>query len=178
MRINWRLGLVLGLAISLVGGVGGRVAIGGWCADAVVPAGGPAIIARQRGSDTNGGPSEPAQEDNALSHPSANTESPPRPSRVSSFDRVDDRSGPRRWKCPRHAQARPAAGPGGTSAVAGKMSPSDAIGPYRARARRRPKPRERKTGPRRAQPGKNGRYRPRVRRRQRSDRPPIITIRE
>ena len=68
MKINWCVGLVLGFAMMVCGTV----------ADAQV--GGPAV-SPQIGGDTNGGLSEPAQADDALSHPNAKTDAPPRPKR-------------------------------------------------------------------------------------------------
>ena len=119
MRTNRRLGLVLGLAIS-VGGSAARAQVGG--ADAGAQAGGPAVSPAS-GALTNRVPSEPAQADNSLTDPSATKVSPPRPSRVSSFDRVTTRRGE---VVSAPSQAR--------RAMTGTTSPSAAIGPYRARA--------------------------------------------
>ena len=127
MRNNWRLGLVLGLVISVGGttarGQGGNTAGG-------TQAGSPTVSPSAVG-DANGGLSQPAPGDSTLTDPSTTAVSPPRPSRVSSFNRVT--SG-RSEVVSAPSQARRAAGSGGTSAVGGKMSPSAALGPYRARA--------------------------------------------
>ncbi len=80
---------------------------------------------------TNGGVSNPAQGDSTLTDPSARIVVPPRPSRVSSFNRVTTG---RSEVVSTPSQARRAAGPVGSSVAAGKISPSAAIGPYRARA--------------------------------------------
>ena len=124
MRYNWRLGLVLGLAIS-VGETAVRAQVGGTAAGG--QPGGPAVSPPAAG-DSNSGLSEPALGDSTLTDPSV---APPRPSRVSSFNRVTTG---RREVVSAPSQARRAVGPGGTSAVAGKTSPSAALGPYRARA--------------------------------------------
>jgi hypothetical protein len=128
MRINWRLGLVLGLAIT-VGASIARAQTGG-ASSTGVPAGG-AAVSPTTGGDTNGGLSEPAQGDDALSHPNAATAAPPRPSRSAAFNRVTTG---RREVVPAPSQARRAAGPRESLAVAGKTSASDALSVYRARA--------------------------------------------
>jgi hypothetical protein len=127
MRNNWRLGLALGLAIS-VGGTAARAQVGNTVAGA--QAGGPTVSAPAVG-DANGGLSGPAPGDGTQTDPIATTASPPRPSRVSSFNRVTTG---RSEVVSAPSQARRTAGLGGTSAVAGKTSPSAALGPYRARA--------------------------------------------
>jgi hypothetical protein len=108
MRSNWRIALAVALAV-LVGERAASAQVGG------SPAG------DQTGGNTNGGLSEPAEESVMPKDPSATTVAPPRPSRVSSFDRVTTA---RRDVVSTPSQAGRAGGQGGTSAV----------GPYRARS--------------------------------------------
>ena len=111
MRNYGRLGLVLGLAISVsqsaahaqVGGTSSGAQASGATANPA-PAG-----------DTNGGLYDPTQGDNALTNPSTTTVAPPRPSRVSPFNRVTT-GGSAVVSAP--SPARRATAPAGTSAAA------------------------------------------------------------
>ena len=119
MRNYWRLGLVLGLAIS-VGQSAANAQVGGTSSGAQASG---VTVSPAAGADANRGLYDPAQGGNALTNPSTTTVAPPRPSRVSPFNRVTT-SGSAVVSVP--SPARRAAAPGGTSAAA--------TGSYRARA--------------------------------------------
>jgi hypothetical protein len=84
MRNNWRLGLVLGLAI-LVDETAARAQGGN--TSPVAQAGG-AAASPARAGDSNRAASALAQGDDTMLDPSATIPAPPRPSRVPSFNRV------------------------------------------------------------------------------------------
>jgi hypothetical protein len=119
MRNYGRLGLVLGLAIS-VSQSAAHAQVGGTSSGAQASG---ATVNPAPAGDTNGGLYDPTQGDNALTNPSTTTVAPPRPSRVYSFNRVTT-GGSAVVSVP--SPARRAAAPGGTSAAA--------IGSSRARA--------------------------------------------
>ena len=111
MRNYWRLGLVLALAIS-VGQSAANAQVGGTSSGAQASG---VTVSPAAGADANRGLYDPAQGDNALTNPSTTTVAPPRPSRVSPFNRVTT-GGSAVVSAP--SPARRAAAPVGTSAAA------------------------------------------------------------
>jgi hypothetical protein len=115
MRIDRRIGLLLGLAVS-VAGTSARGQVGGTAAG--TPVGG---AGTQVGADSNGGLSAAALGDNTPKDPTATTVAPPRPSRVSPFNRVTT------------ARRGGASSPSPAS-VAGTRSQAAPMGPYSVQA--------------------------------------------
>jgi hypothetical protein len=111
MRNYGRFGLVLGLAIS-VGQSAAHAQVGSTTSGAQASG---ATVSPAAAGDTNGGLYDPTQGDNALTNPSTTTVAPPRPSRVSPFNRVTT-GGSAVVSVP--SPARRAAAPAGTSAAA------------------------------------------------------------
>ena len=111
MRNYWRLGLVLGLAIS-VSQSAANAQVGGTSSGAQASG---ATVSPAPAADANRGLYDPAQGDNPLVNPSATKVAPPRPSRVSPFNRVTT-GGSAVVSVP--SPARRAAAPVGTSAAA------------------------------------------------------------